>query len=844
MSLDLKIYKSAGVPVTSDVHRRLDEANRARDAKDWAAAVVGYRDALRRDPTLAHIWIQLGHSHKEADQYPEAEVAYRQAAALNAVDAEPHLHLGHLRKRQGDEAAACRCYLRALRLAPGHPDALAELHSLATRATDIRPEDLLEILRPVMNDSDVGPEADILEYTADRAEAGVKDLLTTLKRAAPDLDAVTLDQLAAAGALIAEIGRKAAAEAAKAAPATNGPALVFDVSDLISYFRNARLPTGIQRVQIETISSALLARRDRVVKICCFLEHRDEWLEIPPAIFIALCRLSLSDGDRAAPEWTMALSRLYVLLNMAEAMVFPTGAYLINLGTSWWLQNYFLFVRQAKARSGIRYVPFVHDLIPVMAAEFCTRELTRDFISWAIGVFEHADFFLVNSQSTKRDLQRVAALLGHPVDDERIAVIRLDADFRKPVTAPVTKNALAGWGLRHKPFVLFVSTVEARKNHLCAFEAWLDLVRRHGPKAVPKLVCVGNRGWLNDEVYARLASNEALRDQVVMLSGLSDAELAQLYERCLFTVYPSRYEGWGLPITESLCHGKTPLVSDASSLPEAGGSFAVYFESGSAARLANALERLIFDRLYREACERKIAQNFKPRTWSAIADQIGDQAAAWAALPSAGPPRPPQAQLGAYHPIVRNFETRIWAGMRAGEVFRAGDGWWGPDDWGCWTKAQGGRLAIGLPDRHGPLRVYLRLHGLPGRASDYEIKAGDLRLGGNLHPGQFKWIPLDVPATETPAPVLEICLEGGQTEDLAGRTQGLDPRIVSVGLAGFYLCGADDADARAAFLEAVALDNLADLAFNRERVVSSASAVDVEADRMPAQRRLVRVVPA
>ncbi|MHA4875417.1 glycosyltransferase, partial [Enterococcus faecium] len=84
----------------------------------------------------------------------------------------------------------------------------------------------------------------------------------------------------------------------------------------------------------------------------------------------------------------------------------------------------------------------------------------------------------------------------------------------------------------------------------------------------PDLVCVGGRGWLNDHVYAALDRDPELAEKVRIISGLTDSHLALLYSTCLFTVYLSTYEGWGLPVTESLCYGKVPLLSDTSSLPE------------------------------------------------------------------------------------------------------------------------------------------------------------------------------------------------------------------------------------------------------------------------------------
>lgn len=806
MIRELKLHKSAGVPVTAAVHRLVARANRARDGRDWFSAARDYRQALERAPELAHIWIQYGHALKEGGDTAEARLAYEKALALQPRSAEAHLQLGHLHKIRGDSAAASRSYLRAAEANPHHPEALAELHGLAGRDAGVRPQDLLSILRA--QDETFG------DATARIASpgGGVRDLLRGLFPTTG-----TTGGLSDRAASVTEaVSSEPAARDEAARDGATGSTLVFDVSDLMSYFRNARLPTGIQRVQIEIITSAVKAG-SHGVQICAFVEHRDDWLEIPRAAFLELCHLSLTGGDLAAPAWVSALTRLQILTNMAEAIVFPNGAFLINLGTSWWLQNYFLFVRQAKTQHGIRYVPFVHDLIPVMAREHCTKELTQDFISWAVGAFDHGDFFLVNSEATKRDLLRVADLLGHDVAPEAVVVIRLDADFRKASTTPAPKNALTSWGLGHAPFVLFVSTVESRKNHLGALEAWIALIGRHGSRNVPKLVCVGNRGWLNSAVYDKLDTHEGLRDRVVMLSGLSDAELALLYRSCLFTLYPSRYEGWGLPVTESLCYGKVPLISDASSLPEAGGPFAVYFESGSTPRLVEALDSLIYDQGLRQDRERMIADAFKPRSWADLFDQIAATVATWAARPGRMDAAP-SVVLGAYYPIVRNFETRIWPGMRSAEIYRAGDGWWGPDNWGCWTKPQGGRLEMALPEQGGPLRLYLRIHGLPTIACPYSVQVTGAAEGreGVLAPTQFKWLAFDIdPAS---ASTLSVTLQGLIPEGLADATKGLDRRIVSLGVAGFLLCRADDMIARAAFLEAVALGNLDDLAFNRERV--------------------------
>ncbi|TGX48751.1 glycosyltransferase [Sphingomonas gei] len=803
MNIPLKLRRSGGVAVTPQVHHAITLGNQARDGRDWPAAATAYRAALEVDPSLTHIWVQLGHALKEQEDFAAAETAYLTAAESSPIAAEPWLHLGHLHKRCGDRVAANRSYMLALKHEPANPDVLQEMAHFLGIGDNAQMRELLALLD---QDAAEAPAFDATPTAGDAVDA-MRHIEALLPGLPEESRAAARWQMEALSDLVG------AARSAEPQPDFGDRlALIFDVSDLISYFRNARLPTGIQRVQIETIGNALRLNSFGV-QICAFIESRDDWLEIPAPTFLALAQLSLASGDRGAPEWIGALARLQLRLATSEPIEMARGAYLINLGTSWWLQNYFLFVRRAKALRGVRYVPFVHDLIPVMAGEHCVKELTQDFVSWAIGAFEHADHFLVNSESTKRDLLHVASILGHEIDPVDIAVIRLDADCRKPDLVSAHPRQLWRWGLRPNGFILFVSTIESRKNHLAAFEAWITLLKRHGAHAVPKLVCVGNRGWLNDAVYARLASHEGLRERVVMLSGLSDAELELLYRACLFTIYPSRYEGWGLPVTEALCHGKVALISDAASLPEAGGDYAVYFRSGDVDAFTTALERLIRDGGYREALQQRIYAEFRPRTWSEIATDIGEAAMRWRAHDPDLPANVSIAQLGAWHPLTRNYATAIWRGMRSAEVFRVGDGWYGPDNWGCWTKPCGGRLEIGTGVPGMAIRLCLQLHGIPNRQVHFTVDTSDpaTSVAGVLKPGEYKWVTMTL--VPDPAGAIRLAINGNMSIDLAEVTDGDDPRLVSVGVAGFFLCRADDGQARLDFMEALTLGTLADLAF-------------------------------
>ena len=113
----------------------------------------------------------------------------------------------------------------------------------------------------------------------------------------------------------------------------------------------------------------------------------------------------------------------------------PTRAILVNLGTSLWVADYFLFIRNAKARHAISYVPFVHDLIPVMTPDFCVDGIRKEFAAWLAGLFQHADGFLVNSRSTARDLMEGAERLGHRVAPDGIEVVPKKANPQPAVAA-------------------------------------------------------------------------------------------------------------------------------------------------------------------------------------------------------------------------------------------------------------------------------------------------------------------------------------------------------------------------------------------------------------------------
>ena len=175
-------------------------------------------------------------------------------------------------------------------------------------------------------------------------------------------------------------------------------------------------------------------------------------------------------------------------------------------------------------RQAIRYVPLVHDCIPLLFQEFCNPVLVHDFVNWVSGILTHADLILTNSENTKADFYKASQELEvAPKTCETVylngafSAARLDcADHDRAAVGVLRDN-----NLDVEDFVLLVSTIEPRKNHALALTAWSKMLKSLG-REIPRLVCVGNTGWMNDDFHQRLARDKVLRERVVVLDNVSD----------------------------------------------------------------------------------------------------------------------------------------------------------------------------------------------------------------------------------------------------------------------------------------------------------------------------------
>jgi glycosyltransferase involved in cell wall biosynthesis len=259
----------------------------------------------------------------------------------------------------------------------------------------------------------------------------------------------------------------------------------------------------------------------------------------------------------------------------------------------------------------VRFAAIVYDLIPLTHPQWVGRGYGKVFQSWLGGVLENADLILTISSYSR-------SVLGSYAEKGRMVVPRtkvlpLGAGFRALPSPSFGTGAIADLP---SVYVLYVSTLEPRKNHLLLVRVWRRLIEKHGERNVPSLVFVGRLGWMIDDLMVELERSGFLAGKIIRLSDLPDTALSEVYRRCLFSVFPSFVEGWGLPVTESLEQGKLCIASNRASIPEAGGDLVDYIDPDDEAGMVAALERAIFDGAYRSAREARIRAEYRPTSWT------------------------------------------------------------------------------------------------------------------------------------------------------------------------------------------------------------------------------------
>ncbi len=258
----------------------------------------------------------------------------------------------------------------------------------------------------------------------------------------------------------------------------------------------------------------------------------------------------------------------------------------------------------------IKRITVIHDLTPLLLPHFHIKNSQIAHQLFLPRILKRAAHVITNSEYTRKDLIEYS-----PQAASKSTAILLGKD---PIFKPDQKAAILKKYKLPKEYILFVGTLEPRKNLMVLLKAFEQLVKAKGSDT--KLVLVGKKGWRIDSFMEALATSSA-RDHVILPGFVETADLPALYTMAKVFVYPSLYEGFGLPILEAMACGTPVITSAISSLPEVGGDAALYFDPSSFEALGALLIKLLSDETQQKLLSEKGLERAKQFTWESTAKE-------------------------------------------------------------------------------------------------------------------------------------------------------------------------------------------------------------------------------
>lgn len=392
----------------------------------------------------------------------------------------------------------------------------------------------------------------------------------------------------------------------------SGSRLFLDVTDMLAFFRNSVRKTGMQRLQAGILTSLVERNISGDIVFASFNEGLGDFQRVSSLLTCELIDASNADGAK--------LYDLQVILDQLVIHAAPLkcrkGDRYIVLGAFWFGNGYLARLGDLR-RDGASTGIYFHDLIPYSHPEYVDEGTQRAFTEKLAEAVSKIDFACTNSAFVAGELRKLFATL------ERRNVPVLPVPLAHDIsTSDSNETVTEAFKLSVPPeYVLCVGTIEPRKNHQLLLSIWTRLRESYGDRTPPLLI-VGKWGWRIEVFREKLAASKNVEGKIVVREGLSDGELEYLYRNCLFTIFPSFAEGWGLPVGESLYFGKPCLASNSSSIPEVGGDLVRYFDPSDAEEAYRMVDAVLSDRNDLARWTELVRTTFKPRSWDQVTDNL------------------------------------------------------------------------------------------------------------------------------------------------------------------------------------------------------------------------------
>jgi len=369
--------------------------------------------------------------------------------------------------------------------------------------------------------------------------------------------------------------------------------IFFDISILVK----SRINTGIQRV-LKEILRRFIVKDEISFCIISFDETQQVFKIIDKNSFLNF----LVANNSKKYEFRFKN-------DVIDIFSFKKGDVFFDIDAYWNSRLKRSFLYPILKERGVKIYNVIHDLIPIKFPYFSEKNTLRNFIMNLAATYRYSDITFFPSRSTERDFYEIAEMLKIKVHGTT-RIVKWGSEITHSTKSISIKSQYKK--LLDSKYILFVGTLEPRKRQDLLLEVFEKLVEVFEDI---NLVFIGRPGWNNDKFIQKLSNHSLLNKKVFWLTNIDDNELVYFYENAYLNVYLSDYEGFGLPIIESLSYGNITITSKNSSMYEVGKNFADYIEYNSFNELYEILFLYLIDNNLYNLKKKYIQDYFYSYSW-------------------------------------------------------------------------------------------------------------------------------------------------------------------------------------------------------------------------------------
>jgi glycosyltransferase involved in cell wall biosynthesis len=399
-----------------------------------------------------------------------------------------------------------------------------------------------------------------------------------------------------------------------------------DVTDIYRFLHTVSSVNGIQRAVLNAIDEML--RRSSECRLVVFDERIRAFREVSPEEIRNAAPILPARNSRVVrfllpvvppvirAALRSALERMMHRGRPRDMAPFTAGDTFYLMGAFWHDRRHAGRVTDTVSRSGMRFVLFIHDLIPLTHRHWFRPAYVAMWQSQFDELSRLAGEIVVNSKSTRASVESYLSHRAMP--SRKVSVVRFGDPVMNLALSDTAKQRFDD--KRLGKYVLMVSAIDARKNQKSLILVWERLMAEFGERT-PRLILVGKDGTASDTIHGLLNDRPELQEKVLIDQQADDERLVEYYRHCMFTVFPSFMEGWGFPVAESLMVNKACIASRLPSIVEVGNDLCRYVDPHDLDDIHSAVRDFLVGPT-RASYERRISKQFKRHGWGDTAEEI------------------------------------------------------------------------------------------------------------------------------------------------------------------------------------------------------------------------------